>query len=49
MPVRDLLALAPGAIVELDGSPANRSTLLVNGVRIARGEVSWSTRSSASA
>ena len=39
MPVRDLLALAPGAIVELDRLAGEPLVVLVNGVRIARGEV----------
>ncbi len=37
--VRDLLQLAPGAIVELDRAAAEPLDVLVNGVRIARGEV----------
>ena len=39
MPVRDLLQLAPGAIVELDRLASEPLDVLVNGVRIARGEV----------
>jgi flagellar motor switch protein FliN len=39
MPVRDLLRLAPGAIVELDRLAGEPLDVLVNGVRIARGEV----------
>ncbi len=39
MPVRDLLQLAPGAIVELDRLAGEPLDVLVNGVRIARGEV----------
>jgi flagellar motor switch protein FliN/FliY len=39
MPVRDLLQLAPGAIVELDRLAGDPLDVLVNGVRIARGEV----------
>jgi flagellar motor switch protein FliN/FliY len=39
MPVRDLLRLAPGAIVELDRLAGEPLDILVNGVRIARGEV----------
>jgi flagellar motor switch protein FliN len=37
--VRDLLQLAPGAIVELDRLASEPLDVLVNGVRIARGEV----------
>ena len=39
MSVRDLLQLAPGAIVELDRLAGEPLDELVNGVRIARGEV----------
>ncbi len=39
MPVRDLLQLAPGAVVELDRFAGEPLDVLVNGVRIARGEV----------
>jgi flagellar motor switch protein FliN/FliY len=39
MSVRDLLQLAPGAIVELDRQAGEPLDVLVNGVRIARGEV----------
>ena len=39
MYVRDLLQLAPGAIVELDRLATEPLDVLVNGVRIARGEV----------
>ena len=39
MPVRDLLQLAPGAVVELDRMAGEPLDVLVNGVRIARGEV----------
>jgi flagellar motor switch protein FliN/FliY len=39
MPVRELLQLAPGAIVELDRMASEPLDVLVNGVRIARGEV----------
>jgi flagellar motor switch protein FliN/FliY len=39
MPVRELLQLAPGAIVELDRLASEPLDVLVNGVRIARGEV----------
>jgi len=39
MPVRDLLQLAPGAIVELDRLAGEPLDVLVNGVCIARGEV----------
>ncbi len=39
MPVRELLQLAPGSIVELDRLAGEPLDVLVNGVRIARGEV----------
>ena len=39
MSVRELLQLAPGAIVELDRLAGEPLDVLVNGVRIARGEV----------
>ena len=39
MSVRDLLQLSPGAIVELDRLAGEPLDVLVNGVRIARGEV----------
>jgi flagellar motor switch protein FliN/FliY len=39
MPVRELLQLAPGAIVELDRLAGEPLDVLVNGVCIARGEV----------
>jgi flagellar motor switch protein FliN/FliY len=39
MAVRELLQLAPGAIVELDRGASEPLDVLVNGVRIARGEV----------
>jgi flagellar motor switch protein FliN/FliY len=39
MPVRELLQLAPGAIVELDRLASEPLDVLVNGVRVARGEV----------
>jgi flagellar motor switch protein FliN/FliY len=39
MAVRDLLQLAPGAVVELDRAAGEPLDVLVNGVRIARGEV----------
>jgi flagellar motor switch protein FliN len=39
MAVRDLLQLAPGAVVELDRLAGEPLDVLVNGVRIARGEV----------
>ena len=39
MPVRQLLQLAPGAVVELDRLAGEPLDVLVNGVRIARGEV----------
>jgi flagellar motor switch protein FliN/FliY len=37
--VRELLQLAPGSIVELDRLASEPLDVLVNGVRIARGEV----------
>jgi flagellar motor switch protein FliN/FliY len=39
MSVRELLQLAPGAVVELDRLAGEPLDVLVNGVRIARGEV----------
>jgi flagellar motor switch protein FliN/FliY len=39
MSVRELLQLAPGAIVELDRKAGEPLDIVVNGVRIARGEV----------
>lgn len=39
MPVRDLLALAPGTVLELDRAADGPADLLVNGRLIARGEV----------
>jgi flagellar motor switch protein FliN/FliY len=39
MPVRDLLQLSPGAVVELDRLAGEPLDVLVNGVRVARGEV----------
>ena len=39
MLVRDILALAPGAVVELDRAAGSPVDVLVNGTVIARGEV----------
>jgi len=39
MPVRDLLALAPGTVLALDRAAGSPADLLVNGRLIARGEV----------
>ncbi|MFI4891056.1 MAG: flagellar motor switch protein FliN [Steroidobacterales bacterium] len=39
MTVRDLLQLAPGAIVELNRLATEPLDVLVNGVRVARGEL----------
>lgn len=39
MPVRELLGLTPGAVVELDRLAGEPLDVLVNGVRVARGEV----------
>jgi flagellar motor switch protein FliN/FliY len=39
MSVRELLHLSPGAVVELDRLAGEPLDVLVNGVRIARGEV----------
>ncbi|GAA3149672.1 hypothetical protein GCM10010466_46320 [Planomonospora alba] len=39
MTVRELLSLAPGAVVELDRAAGSSADLLVNGRLIARGEV----------
>jgi flagellar motor switch protein FliN/FliY len=39
LPIRELLALGPGAILELDRKPNEPVDILVNGTLIARGEV----------
>lgn len=39
MPVRDLLAITPGAVIELDRAAGSPVDVLVNGTLIARGEV----------
>jgi flagellar motor switch protein FliN/FliY len=39
MAVRELLSLAPGAVIELDRAAGGPADLLVNGRLIARGEV----------
>ena len=39
MSVRELLQLVPGAVVELDRLASEPLDVLVNGVRVARGEV----------
>jgi flagellar motor switch protein FliN/FliY len=39
MAVRDLLALGPGSLVELDRAAGSPVDVLVNGKLIARGEV----------
>ena len=39
MSVRDLLALTPGAVIELDRAAGSPVDVLVNGTLIARGEV----------
>ncbi|MBW8826843.1 MAG: flagellar motor switch protein FliN [Acidobacteria bacterium] len=39
MTVRELLALAPGAVVELDRAAGSPVDVLVNGTLVARGEV----------
>lgn len=39
MPVRDLLALAPGSVVELDRAAGAPADLMVNGRLLARGEI----------
>lgn len=39
LPVRDLLALAPGSVVELDRAAGAPADLLVNGKLLARGEI----------
>ena len=39
MTVRDLLALTPGAVLELDRAAGSPADLLVNGRLVARGEV----------
>ena len=39
MTVRDLLALTPGSVIELDRAAGSPVDVLVNGTLIARGEV----------
>jgi flagellar motor switch protein FliN/FliY len=39
LPIRDLLTLVPGAVIELDRKPSDPVEVLVNGSLIARGEV----------
>lgn len=39
MPVRDLLSLAPGSVIELDRAAGAPADLMVNGRLIARGEI----------
>ncbi|MCU0271813.1 MAG: flagellar motor switch protein FliN [Acidimicrobiales bacterium] len=39
LPIRELLALGPGAILELDRKPNEPVEVLVNGTLVARGEV----------
>jgi flagellar motor switch protein FliN/FliY len=39
MPIRDLLALDPGSVIELDRRPGDPVEVLVNGTLVARGEV----------
>ena len=39
MPIRELLALQPGMVVEIDRAASAPIDVLVNGRRIARGEV----------
>ena len=39
MTVRELLSLAPGAVVELDRAAGSPADVLVNGTLLARGEV----------
>lgn len=39
IPIRDVLALGPGAILELDRKPNEPVDVLVNGTLVARGEV----------
>lgn len=39
IPIRDLLALGPGAILELDRKPNEPVDVLVNGTLVARGDV----------
>jgi flagellar motor switch protein FliN len=48
MSVRDLLQLAPGAIVELDRLAASRSTCWSTACASRAAKSSWSTKSSAS-
>jgi flagellar motor switch protein FliN/FliY len=39
MAIRDLLALDPGSVIELDRRPGDPVEVLVNGTLVARGEV----------
>jgi flagellar motor switch protein FliN/FliY len=39
LPIRDLLALDPGSVIELDRRPGDPVEVLVNGTLVARGEV----------
>jgi flagellar motor switch protein FliN/FliY len=39
LPIREIVALTPGAVLELDRRPTDPADVLVNGVTIARGEV----------
>jgi flagellar motor switch protein FliN len=39
LPIRELLALDPGAVIELDRRPGDPVEVLVNGTLVARGEV----------
>ncbi|NCA70284.1 MAG: flagellar motor switch protein FliN [Sphingobacteriia bacterium] len=39
MPIRQLLELVPGAVVDLDGNSADPINVLINGTLVAKGEV----------
>jgi flagellar motor switch protein FliN/FliY len=39
LPIRELLTLDPGAVIELDRRPGDPVEVLVNGTLVARGEV----------
>jgi flagellar motor switch protein FliN/FliY len=39
MPVRELLSIIPGSVIELDRAAGSPVDVLVNGTLIARGEV----------
>jgi flagellar motor switch protein FliN len=39
VPIRELLALDPGSVIELDRRPGDPVEVLVNGTLVARGEI----------